>query len=230
MFKTYPYKPFTIDQAYVSLNLDERLVRVILSELCKLGWILRLEKGIYIAFSPYSIILRDNLWEDKLRQKEYLPLILMVIGKIFEKYGGRLVSIVIFGSIARGEAKPNSDLDILIIVEKLPEKYSERINQVIEILEDVREVKLWLWKRKKIFCNVEFLMLTPDEASIVQPVYLDMLDNSILVYDRNYFFRQILEKFSKKLRALGAEKIVLPDGRWFWKLKSQVSWGEVITL
>lgn len=95
------------------------------------------------------------------------------------------------GSIARGEAKPNSDLDLLVIVKGLLEKYSERIRQLIEILDDVREVKLWLWKEKKIFCNVEFLILTPDEASIIQPVYLDMLDNSISIYDRNDFFRGI---------------------------------------
>ncbi|MEM1549711.1 MAG: nucleotidyltransferase domain-containing protein [Candidatus Methanomethylicia archaeon] len=229
LFKAYPYRPFTIDEAYSSLNLDGKLVRVVLSELCKLGWILRFGRGVYIVLSPYSMVLRGS-WEDKLRQKEYLPLILMMAGRVFERFDGRLVSMVIFGSIARGEAKPNSDLDVLVIVKGLPEKYSERIRQVIEILDDVREVKLWLWREKGIFCNIEFIVLTPDEASIIQPVYLDMIDNSILIYDKNDFFKKILEGFAKKLSELGAEKVVLPNGKWFWRLKSQVKWGEAVTI
>lgn len=82
MFNAYPYKPFTINDAYASLNLNEKLVRVMLSELCKSGWILRLKRGVYIVLSPYSMVLRGS-WEDKLHKKEYLPLILMMAGRVF---------------------------------------------------------------------------------------------------------------------------------------------------
>lgn len=230
LLKAHPYESFTIKQAYASLGVDRKLVRVILSELCRMGWALRLGRGVYIVLSPYSIALRSDSWEGKLRQKEYLPLILAAAGRLMERYNGRLKSIIIFGSIARGEAKPNSDLDMLVVVERLPEKYSERVRQAVEILDDLREVKLWLWKEKRIFCNIEFLMLTPEEASIIQPVYLDMLDNSITIYDKNYFFKRVLERLAERLRELRAERVTLPEGRWFWRLKPHVEPGEVVTL
>jgi predicted nucleotidyltransferase len=37
-----------------------------------------------------------------------------------EVYGPRLVSLAIFGSVARGTARPDSDLDFLIVAEGLP--------------------------------------------------------------------------------------------------------------
>jgi hypothetical protein len=39
-----------------------------------------------------------------------------------------------------------------------------------------------------------------------------------------------LEALEKKLCEIGARKVVLPDGRWFWDLKSEIRKGEVIEL
>lgn len=35
-------------------------------------------------------------------------------------YGGRLLSLVLFGSVARGTAGPSSDVDLLLVAEPLP--------------------------------------------------------------------------------------------------------------
>ena len=40
--------------------------------------------------------------------------------------GERLVSVVLFGSRARGDAKPESDWDLLVIAGELPESYWDR--------------------------------------------------------------------------------------------------------
>jgi len=214
------YKPFTIEEARLLLKTDDKLARVILSELCKRELIIRLKRGLYLALSPYSIIIKESSWQEKIQQKEYIPLISVIASRLIERYDGRLVSIVIFGSVARGKAKPTSDLDLLVVVENLPERYSERVSQVVELFDDVKEVKLWLWKEKKIFCNIEVLILTPEEAQEFQPLYLDMVEDSIIIYDRTDFFKSVLEKVAEKLRELRAEKVALPGDRWFWRLSS----------
>ena len=48
-------------------------------------------------------------------QKEYVRLIEEYCSLIKNHFRDRLISICLFGSIARGEAKPESDIDILII-------------------------------------------------------------------------------------------------------------------
>src|SRR2546427_11307420 len=42
-------------------------------------------------------------------------------------YGDRLVSIAVFGSVARRTARPDSDLDLFLVVEGLPEGRRARL-------------------------------------------------------------------------------------------------------
>ena len=220
LLSNFLYKPFTIEDAQSVLRTDKDLTRVILSELCKRGLTIRLKRGLYLALSPYLMVLEKSSWHDKVQQKEYIPLISAIASRLIERYNGRLVSIVVFGSVARGKATSESDLDLLVVTKDLPERYSERVSQFVELLDDVKEVKLWLWKEKGIFCNIEVLILTPEEAQEFQPLYLDMVEDSIIIYDRTDFFKSVLEKVAEKLRELRAEKEALPGDRWFWRLSS----------
>jgi len=51
-----------------------------------------------------------------------------------EKFKENLVSIVLFGSYARGNFKETSDVDLLVIVKNLPESVWERDNLIKEII------------------------------------------------------------------------------------------------
>jgi len=229
LLNSFYYRVFSLDEVCKVLNEDKARIRVILSELCKRGWAYRLKRGWYIVFSPYVMLIRVA-WKDYIKQHVYLPLIIMVATRLIEWLDGSLVSIAIFGSVARGEARPNSDLDVLVIAENMPENYSERVRIAIDILDPLKDLKIWLWKNVGIYCNVNLLMLTTNEARQFQPIYLDMIYNSIIIYDRDDFLRNILKRLSNRLKKLGAECIKLPDGRWFWRLKPEVKRGEVIEI
>ena len=41
-------------------------------------------------------------------------------------YGERLHAVVLFGSEARGDARPDSDIDVLVVLETLTGDYGER--------------------------------------------------------------------------------------------------------
>jgi len=73
-------------------------------------------------------------WEQRIRQREYLPLISEVLASLLKTYGGRLNSVVLYGSVARGTARENSDLDILAVIEGLSENFSERIGEMMGII------------------------------------------------------------------------------------------------
>lgn len=229
LLQVFYYRVFSLDDACKILKENKARVRVILSELCKRGWIYRLRRGFYLILSPYVMLIRGD-WEKKVKQRIYLPLILSVSTRLIELFNDNLISIVIFGSVARGEARPNSDLDVLVIAKNIPEKYSKRIDLVIYALESLKELKVWLWENEGIYCNVELLILNTDEAKCFQPIYLDMIYDSIIVYDKNDFFKNILREFTKKLKEIGAERVELPGGKWFWRLKPEIKRGEVIEL
>jgi len=229
LLNSFYYRVFSLNDACKVLNEDKARVRVILSELCRCGWAYRLKRGWYVLFSPYVMLVRGK-WENNVKQRVYLPLILMVSTRLIEWLNGNLISIAIFGSVARGEARPNSDLDVLVVASNVPENYSERVRMAIDILDPLKDLKIWLWKNVRIYCNVDLLVLTINEAMRFQPVYLDMVHSSIIVYDRNSFLRNVLRRLSNRLEKLRAEYVKLPNGRWFWKLKPEVKRGEVIEI
>jgi len=43
-----------------------------------------------------------------------------------QRWGANLVSIVLFGSLARGDAHQHSDIDLLLVVRNLPQGWRER--------------------------------------------------------------------------------------------------------
>jgi hypothetical protein len=52
---------------------------------------------------------------------EIEPLVSRLLTACQDTYGGGLVSVVLFGSVARGTAGPESDLDVLIVANGLPD-------------------------------------------------------------------------------------------------------------
>jgi len=51
-------------------------------------------------------------------QKKYQEAVKEFVRRAKEKYEDKIDSIILFGSVARGEAKEDSDIDVLIVVKK----------------------------------------------------------------------------------------------------------------
>ncbi len=56
-----------------------------------------------------------------------------------------------------------------------------------------------------------------------------MVEDAVIVYDRNGFFEKILLKLKKNLEELGAERVWI-GRKWYWRLKRNFRFGEVITI
>ncbi|MCW7074784.1 MAG: nucleotidyltransferase domain-containing protein, partial [Candidatus Methanospirare jalkutatii] len=48
-------------------------------------------------------------------QKEYREAVEEFVRRVLERYKEKIESIILFGSVARGEAKEDSDIDILVV-------------------------------------------------------------------------------------------------------------------
>lgn len=63
--------------------------------------------------------------------------ILQELRRRFEQlYGNRLVHLVLFGSRARGDAEPDSDIDVLVVL-KGPVNAGEEIERTLDIVSDL---------------------------------------------------------------------------------------------
>lgn len=138
--------------------------------------------------------------------------------------GDRLVSIVLFGSVARGTAREVSDIDLLIVADGFPRSLHER-----------RRPLLAEWartRREKDLPVVEWNLLTktPAEARVHSPLYLDIVEDGILLMDREGFFQAVLDGMRARMRALGSRRLPLPDGSWYWDLCPSFRFGDEVEI
>jgi len=143
-------------------------------------------------------------------------------------YGDRLVSFVVFGSVARGSFRYDSDIDILIIAENLPKGRMKRVAHFSGV-EDRIEPYLESLKKEKINTFVSAIFKTPQEAELGSPLFLDMVEDARILHDKNAFFSKILEELRSRLKELGAKRI-WRGNIWHWVLKPDYQPGEVIEL
>ena len=155
-----------------------------------------------------------------------------VVGKLLEgllaTWGEKLVSLVVFGSVARGEARRDSDVDVLVIGANLPRQRFKR-QELFEMAERMAEPLIEDLRSKGLSLDFSPVILDVEEARRHRPIYLDMVVDAVIVYDRGGFFEGVLKGLAERLEALGAERRRLGK-LWYWVLKRDYKHGEVIKL
>ena len=135
----------------------------------------------------------------KVLHPEQAEIIEKLLDRIIEFYGDNLVSLAVFGSFARGEPKLNSDLDILIILKK-KEGIGKELERFQEHIESVVDAKLQrLCEVHGIDMEISPLILSEEDAKFFNPIYLDMVEHSIIIFDRGGLLQKILDRVREKM-------------------------------
>jgi len=145
------------------------------------------------------------------------------------RLGDNLISVVLFGSVARGDAKEGSDVDLLIVSDGFEGSFGERFQYFQEIFKELLKLETRKKLRREGYGTlISPIPLTPKEVKRHPPILLDILADGIILYDKNGFIKGQLADLRKRLRALKARKVQLPGNRWYWDLKPDYKLGEVV--
>ncbi len=158
----------------------------------------------------------------------YRKVLERLLVKISSFYGDLLVSVVVFGSVARDRFTPESDIDMLIVAENLPKGRYARIREFIDNIETPLE-KEFEEEGIRFIPEISPVIKTPEEVRLGSPLFLDMTRESLILYDKDKFFKKYIDEFRKKLEKLGATR-VQRGGGWYWVLKPDYKPGEEIEL
>jgi predicted nucleotidyltransferase len=139
-----------------------------------------------------------------------------------------LVSIILYGSVARGDYRPDSDIDLLIVCERLPQSQLERRRQMTELVSKLDNEVAALWD-KGYYHHFSTLIKTREEAYNVSPIYLDLVEDAVILYDKDDFFHIILSDLGDRLQELGARRIYVGK-KWYWDICPESKFGETVTL
>jgi hypothetical protein len=136
--------------------------------------------------------------------------------KAKEVLGDQIVSVALFGSVARGQAGPGSDINLFVV---LLEASSGMLSRR-RLLDPVRQLltpELERFWKQGIYVDFVEVIRTRSEARKFHPLYLDMSREAILLYDRDRFLETLLAMLKKQLERDGAERKVMGNF-WYWDL------------
>jgi uncharacterized protein len=138
--------------------------------------------------------------------------------------GGSLRSVILFGSVARGQARPNSDVDLLVVAEGFPLSLRDRRRPLLESWQRIRT--------DRGLPPVEWNLVTksPEEAIVHSPLYLDLVEDAVFILDQGDLIGHVLSDMRERMAKLGSRRVYLADGTWYWDLKPDFRFGEVVEI
>jgi hypothetical protein len=143
-------------------------------------------------------------------------------------YGDRLVSLVVYGSVGRGTMRPDSDIDLLIVADDLPAGRIPRVSDFAEVERRLTPL-LERFRQEGIPTELSPVFKTREEAARLTPLFLDMVDDALILHDREGFFAGVLDRLRSRLAALGSRRIWRGNA-WYWDLKPDYRPGEIFEL
>jgi len=156
---------------------------------------------------------------DAIRQLEYRELLIEYSSKLLHLLGGPLRGILVFGSVAKGAAKPLetalSDIDLIVVLQDLP-PLSERMRMYMSWVLEYRFPSL-----------IQPVLMTPGELNEHVKAragwIMDALCDGIILYDPDGFVAAAKENLLRELREKGVKRTTVG---WVWPIAA----GQVVEL
>ena len=146
---------------------------------------------------------------------------------IKEAYKERLVSLAVYGSYAGRRARLNSDLDIFIILNERDSLHKE-FDLFYEKVESALEEELMeLYDKFGIDMEISPFIVDAKEAEYFNPLYLDMLEETIILYDKDDYLKGILQRVKDMKEKYNFRKEYIAN-RHIWDMSRKNMIGEKV--
>ncbi len=138
-----------------------------------------------------------------------------VVGALHRALGEDLIALVLFGSHARGDARPDGDWDLLIIARNLPQRHLSRYRMLKEQLPPS-------WRGR-----VSILAKTPAEfEAALSPLSLDIALDGQILYDPQGYAQARLQELRRLIETKGLRRERRDhDFVWHWQTFPGFGWS-----
>jgi predicted nucleotidyltransferase len=124
-----------------------------------------------------------------------------IVEEIRKHFGAELLSVVLFGSQARGTADEHSDIDLVVIAEGIPKDWRQQDEIIVELRMSPGLISL----------PVSIILKSPDvviaSLDTVQPLLFGILKSYKVLYDPGNFFETQAEIYRKRMQEWDVQEI-----------------------
>lgn len=160
----------------------------------------------------------------------YIGLVTEYAGMLETSLGDRLYSVCLFGSIGRGDFTAESDVDVIVVADGLPADIGLRYSMFNELrMKLLRTAAASKIREHGYSTSLSEVYLSREEALRHPPILLDVVEDGVIVYDRDGFLEGVLGEIRRRLEELGARRVFTSRG-WYWILKPDAKLGEEIII
>jgi uncharacterized protein len=227
--RSFGSRPFSSAEARKALGKNSSRTNLALSRLAQAGWLGRLAQGWYVSIPSAAIrsaMVSD--WDIPWNNEACYSALAVAVGGLLEKLGHRRPAIALFGSTARHEYGPESDIDLLVVADF----ESDDPKQWMESLEPIRAaceaIAFRQWKQTRVVHSVHFVPFRPEQLVDPGPLFLDLTEDAILIEDPQGVLADALGRLRARLKQLGARRLRDSQGFRYWELRPGARAGEVV--
>jgi len=163
----------------------------------------------------------DNERQKGLGIEIYKGITDLFVDRVKTSLGDGVLSMVIFGSVSRGQAKGDSDIDIFIYFDdKLSNRYQieKKVNEIIIELRGNKEY--FELEDQNIIPEIYPFYIAKSNSDNLPWVCLDSCLEGKIIFDSDNFGKTLMMNFLKKIDDQGGRKVNLPQGGWCWILSN----------
>ena len=233
LFTHFERELFTFEQGRRLLSVSETRLSVAFSKLHSDRILLIFHPGKprqYRLMDPENLILVASETIGSLQripQERYLKLICDCYRQASKRLS--LESLAVYGSVARGSATTESDVDMLLISDDLKGSLGARMESLYDVEKTLGHELAWL-RRHNIHTGISFYPLKRDEAQRLPNMFLDLTEEAAILYDKDRFLERTLLGLKTKLLEIGARRVFIGRDHWYWDLKPDYRFGETIEI
>jgi|YelNatPaOPRAMG01_1025707.scaffolds.fasta_scaffold13249_2 predicted nucleotidyltransferase len=92
----------------------------------------------------------------------------------------------LYGSVVRGSFNEESDIDVLLVISNLPLEIDLRIARVTDLKMEIKKTEIYMMlKSRRLPTLMSDVILTPEEVSSHQLILLDIVEDGLILYDKD---------------------------------------------
>ena len=228
LYCDYDGRVFSLDDV-ASLVGSRPRAKVYLHRLRRGGWAFpfsREGRGMYRLQRPEVSVLTECgkiRGLTNVKQQEYAGLLGTFAAEVIGSVGG-VKSLVLFGSLARGKARSDSDVDLIAVIEN-KDTVRSAFGAMTELEQEGRTAdELKYLASRGIFTHLSVLPMSASHLSTHPFILLDAVEDGLLICDDGTFESEA-SKMKRGLERLGARRVFLGEENWYWDLIPRYSKG-----